>query len=126
MSKIKRSVYKFTDGNLDFITQERVHNFPGFMICDLEGYSKTYRIKKESFLKEVDVLEIERTTVQEHSENRPVRFNEGSMIQELERLGIGRPSTYNAFGKKLVMRGYVKLDLKGRFFPTDLGIQVNG
>jgi DNA topoisomerase-1 len=25
-----------------------------------------------------------------------------------------------------VMRGYVKLDLKGRFFPTDLGIQVNG
>jgi DNA topoisomerase I len=43
------------------------------------------------------------------------------LVQELERLGIGRPSTYNTFGRLLLLRKYVELDKKGQFIPTELG-----
>jgi len=40
-------------------------------------------------------------------------------------LGIGRPSTYNTFGRILLKRGYAELDKKGHFIPTALGSTVN-
>lgn len=38
----------------------------------------------------------------------PGRFTLGSLVKELERLGIGRPSTYAAITKNIIDRGYVK------------------
>ena len=46
-------------------------------------------------------------------------------MQELERLGIGRPSTYNTFGRIIQLRKYAELDKKGHFIPTELGFLVN-
>jgi DNA topoisomerase-1 len=51
----------------------------------------------------------------------PPRYNEGSLVRELERRGIGRPSTYAEIIGKVQARAYVnKLD-GGGFQPTELG-----
>lgn len=51
----------------------------------------------------------------------PARFNEASLIKMLEKLGIGRPSTYAPIISTIQLRSYVeKKDRK--FFPTTVGI----
>ena len=59
----------------------------------------------------------------QHFTQPPPRFTEASLVKELERLGIGRPSTYASIISTLVDRDYTKLDQK-RFQPTPLGETV--
>jgi DNA topoisomerase I len=47
------------------------------------------------------------TEVKRHETTPPARFTEASLIKELERLGIGRPSTYAPTIATIVRRGYV-------------------
>ncbi|HYV98602.1 MAG TPA: topoisomerase DNA-binding C4 zinc finger domain-containing protein, partial [Gemmatimonadaceae bacterium] len=53
----------------------------------------------------------------------PPRFSEASLVRELEKDGIGRPSTYASIISTLADRRYVNLEQR-RFFPTELGEQV--
>ncbi|MGH7283172.1 MAG: DNA topoisomerase, partial [Polyangiaceae bacterium] len=53
----------------------------------------------------------------------PPRYNEGSLVRELEDRGIGRPSTYAEIIGKVQARDYVE-KLEGRFHPTTLGKYV--
>ena len=50
-------------------------------------------------------------------------FTQGSLIQEMKRRGLGRPSTYAHIVQTLLDRGYV-IERKGRLIPTKMGIQV--
>jgi DNA topoisomerase-1 len=59
----------------------------------------------------------------QHFTEPPPRFSEASLVKELERLGIGRPSTYASIISTLVDRRYAHLETR-RFFPTPLGEQV--
>jgi DNA topoisomerase I len=68
----------------------------------------------------VDVLAI---VPSQHFTEPPPRFSEASLVKELERLGIGRPSTYAQIISTLTAREYVKLDQR-RFTPTELGETV--
>lgn len=54
----------------------------------------------------------------------PARFNEASLIKTLEKMGIGRPSTYAPIISTIQQRKYVEKD-EGRFSPTNVGIAVN-
>ncbi len=51
------------------------------------------------------------------------RFNESSLIKELEKLGIGRPSTYATIIYTIKERGYVLLEEK-KFKPTEIGVET--
>jgi DNA topoisomerase-1 len=51
----------------------------------------------------------------------PPRYNEGSLVRELEKRGIGRPSTYAEIIGKVQMRAYVEKLASGGFQPTMLG-----
>ena len=62
-------------------------------------------------------------TPAQHFTEPPPRFSEASLVKELERLGIGRPSTYASIISVLADRRYVEL-LNKRFFPTELGETV--
>ena len=62
-------------------------------------------------------------TPSQHFTEPPPRFSEASLVKELERLGIGRPSTYASIISVLVDRRYTELNNK-RFFPTELGETV--
>ena len=68
----------------------------------------------------VPVLSI---TPSQHFTEPPPRFSEASLVKELERLGIGRPSTYASIISVLADRRYVLLEQR-RFFPTELGESV--
>ncbi len=50
----------------------------------------------------------------------PGRFSLGSLVKELERLEIGRPSTYAAITKNIIDRGYVTEE-KGKVVPLQPG-----
>jgi DNA topoisomerase-1 len=62
-------------------------------------------------------------TPSQHFTEPPPRFSEASLVKELERLGIGRPSTYASIISVLADRRYVNLEQR-RFFPTELGETV--
>jgi DNA topoisomerase-1 len=62
-------------------------------------------------------------TPTQHFTEPPPRYSEASLVKELERLGIGRPSTYAAIISVLADRRYVELQQR-RFFPTELGETV--
>ena len=55
---------------------------------------------------------------------KPVsRYTEATLIQEMEELGVGRPSTYAKTMETLKMRDYVKIEDK-KFVPTEIGIET--
>src|SRR5437016_7738509 len=53
----------------------------------------------------------------------PPRYNEASLVKELEERGIGRPSTYSAILSTIQERQYVQ-KLGGKFVPTEIGLVV--
>ncbi|MBI4700340.1 MAG: type I DNA topoisomerase [Deltaproteobacteria bacterium] len=56
----------------------------------------------------------------------PPRYNEGSLVRELEKRGIGRPSTYAEIIGKVQARDYVRKLDGGAFQPSELGRLVVG
>lgn len=63
-------------------------------------------------------------TPKQHFTQPPARFSEATLVKELEKAGIGRPSTYATIIKTIQARAYTELDDKKRFVPTDLGTMV--
>ena len=57
---------------------------------------------------------------EQHFTEPPPRFTEASLVKELERLGIGRPSTYAPTISTVVEREYLELSDK-KLLPTALG-----
>ncbi len=53
----------------------------------------------------------------------PARYNDASLVKELEKRGIGRPSTYASIISVIIDRGYVER-VEKRFLPTSIGIAV--
>lgn len=51
------------------------------------------------------------------------RFNDASLVKELEHKGIGRPSTYAPIISTVIARGYIERNEK-RFYPTVIGETV--
>jgi DNA topoisomerase-1 len=69
-------------------------------------------------------LMLKTLTPNQHFTEPPPRYSDASLIKELERLGIGRPSTYSPTIATIVDRKYVELQNQ-RFVPTVLGSTVN-
>ncbi|MBV6520724.1 MAG: DNA topoisomerase 1 [Gemmatimonadaceae bacterium] len=70
-----------------------------------------------------DIVPLVELAPNQHFTEPPPRFSEASLVKELEKLGIGRPSTYSQIVSTLADRHYVTLDQR-RFFPTSLGESV--
>src|SRR5438309_3854556 len=60
---------------------------------------------------------------EQHFTEPPPRYNEASLVKELEERGIGRPSTYSAILSTIQERQYVQ-KLGGKFVPTEIGLVV--
>jgi DNA topoisomerase-1 len=60
---------------------------------------------------------------EQHFTEPPPRYNEASLVKELEERGIGRPSTYSAILSTILERQYVQ-KLGGKFSPTEIGLVV--
>jgi len=74
-------------------------------------------------LEEEQVLTLLGVVPEQHFTKPPPRFTEASLVRELEKLGIGRPSTYATIVTKIQDRNYTA-KVKGRLIPTELGFVV--
>ncbi len=67
-----------------------------------------------------DVLGLEKLKPTQHFTKPPARYTEASLVKELEKRGIGRPSTYAAIISTIQDRGYVNVE-KRRFYAQKMG-----
>jgi DNA topoisomerase-1 len=68
----------------------------------------------------LDLLELIPT---QHWTKPPPRYTEASLVKELERRGVGRPSTFASMVSLIQERGYVRRE-KRVLYPTPLGLAV--
>ncbi|WP_148254957.1 type I DNA topoisomerase [Aidingimonas lacisalsi] len=71
-------------------------------------------------LSEGTAMTLESLDPQQHFTKPPARYTEASLVKELEKQGIGRPSTYASIISTIQDRGYVKLESR-RFYAEKLG-----
>ncbi|MGB8713505.1 MAG: type I DNA topoisomerase [Onishia taeanensis] len=96
-------------------------------VLKFDGYTRVMKPagKKEEDQSLPDLAEgtpmhLEALDPQQHFTKPPARFTEASLVKELEKRGIGRPSTYAAIISTIQDRGYVKLESR-RFYAEKLG-----
>src|SRR5258708_2363594 len=112
------SVQKF-DGYL------RVYQMPA-SIADREEDEKDDEGEGRALpqVAEGQTLRLDKIRPDQHFTEPPPRFNDATLVKELEEDGIGRPSTYASIISTLVEREYVTKN-QGRFSPTMLGERVS-
>lgn len=89
--------------------------FPGFIRVYVEGKDDPEAALDDSEkllpqLHEGEVLSLKEIEAIEHNTQPPARFTEALLIQELEKQGIGRPSTYASIIDRLLEKTYVVKD----------------
>ncbi|SUC09796.1 DNA topoisomerase I [Pasteurella canis] len=67
-----------------------------------------------------DKLNLEEVLPEQHFTKPPARFSEAALVKELEKRGIGRPSTYAAIISTIQERGYVRVENR-RFYAEKMG-----
>lgn len=102
--------------------------FPGFLRAYAEGSDDPEAALEDKevilpALKEGDVLKCEKCDPLSHETKPPARFTEASLVQILEKEGVGRPSTYASIIDTIIDRGYVK-KIGNALIPTFTGMAV--
>src|ERR1700738_5204694 len=105
-------------------------------ILKFDGFLKVYEESKEGKDEEDEELKhklpaleagqkltLKSLKPEQHFTEPPPRYNEASLVKELEERGIGRPSTYSAILSTIQERQYVQ-KLGGKFVPTEIGLVV--
>jgi len=115
-----------TDKNLVLRASGSIVKFPGFLAVYEEKEDRTPEAEKEAELKtlpplvEGQTLQLLGVTPEQSFTKPPPRFTEASLVKELEKSGIGRPSTYATIMQKIQSRDYT-IKEKGSLRPTELG-----
>ncbi|MDP2284285.1 MAG: type I DNA topoisomerase, partial [Pseudohongiella sp.] len=93
-------------------------------IMQFDGYLKVLPSKEEDVvLPDVSAgekLTLEQLEPKQHFTKPSPRYTEASLVKELEKRGIGRPSTYAAIISTIQERGYVKVESR-RFYAQKMG-----
>lgn len=110
--------FKITGSTLLFDGFLRVYAEPD------EQEEKEQKIIIPPHLYEKMPLTLNKILPKQHFTEPPPRYTQASLVKELEKEGIGRPSTYATILKTIQARAYTQLDAKKRFVPTELGMIV--
>ena len=105
-------------------------------VMKFDGFLKVYEESKEGKDDEDEELKhklppleagqkltLKELKPEQHFTEPPPRYNEASLVKELEERGIGRPSTYATILTTIQERQYVT-KLGGKFAPTEIGLVV--
>ena len=105
-------------------------------VLKFDGFLKVYEESKDAKDEEEEELKhklpplepgqkltLRELKPEQHFTEPPPRYNEASLVKELEERGIGRPSTYSAILSTIQERQYVQ-KLGGKFSPTEIGLVV--
>lgn len=100
-------------------TRGRIMRFDGFM----KVMPPVAKKDEDVVLPDVKVgehLQLVKLDPSQHFTKPPARFTEASLVKELEKRGIGRPSTYAAIISTIQDRGYVRVENR-RFYAEKMG-----
>jgi DNA topoisomerase-1 len=137
-SQMSPAVYDTTTVDFDIVGADKrdylfratgsVLKFDGFTRLYKEAHEKEEGRHLEDLealpvVSEGEVVKLIDLGKTQHFTEPPPRFSEASLVKQLEKLGIGRPSTYAQILSTLLERTYVELDSR-RFVPTPLGETV--
>src|SRR5579864_8926833 len=105
-----------------------VPKFKGFLEVYEEGKDQKDEDDEElkhrlPLVQEGEELKFKSILPEQHFTEPPPRFNEATLVKELEADGVGRPSTYASILSTIQEREYVKKE-GGKFVPTELGMVV--
>jgi len=101
-----------------------VQKFAGYLAVYEEGKDETADEDAEARLPQVvegDLLNVDELRGLQHFTQPPPRYTEATLVKELEKQGIGRPSTYATIVTVIQDKEYVEKDDSRRFRPTELG-----
>ncbi len=121
--KYEHTILKIAVGdNYIFESEGKKVIFDGFTVL----YQEDVIDEESNFLPEINInekLNLKDCTTKQNFTEPPARYNEASLIKELEKNGIGRPSTYATIVDTLKIRGYVLLKER-KFYISPIGREV--
>jgi len=118
-AKYKSTKIKVSAGDYLLETKGRILIF--------DGYTRVFKSKPKKGddielpdINAGEILELNELLPSQHFTKPTARFTEASLVKELEKKGIGRPSTYASIISTIQDRGYVSLNNK-RFYAEKMG-----
>ena len=139
-SQMTPAVFDQTTVDIDAKSGNNTYNFRVTgSVLKFDGFLKVYEESKDAkddedealkhklpALTEGQKLSLKELKPEQHFTEPPPRYNEASLVKELEERGIGRPSTYATILSTIQDRGYAQKTpgRGGKFFPTEIGMVV--
>lgn len=124
-SQMKASKYLST--RYDVESNGEVFRINGSIVT-FDGYTKVWKVNdKSTELPDMNIgdsFESSKIEKTQHFTKPKGRYTEASLVKELEKNGIGRPSTYSSIIRSLLSRYYVIFESKS-LVPTEVGFNVN-
>ena len=120
--KFEKTTMHISDNTHIFEAEGKIITFAGFR----KAYIQEKNSKKESILPNLekgDSTNCEELSAKQHFTKPTSRYTEPSLITELEKLGIGRPSTYATILTKILDKEYARKE-KGALIPTFTGYAI--
>lgn len=120
-AKVRATAVTLINNDYEFKATGSVLIFDGY----LKIYGK-YESSEDTVLPDltgITILNAEEVIKEQHFTKPAPRYTESSLIKELEKLGIGRPSTYATIMETIKARDYVTIEDK-KFVPTKIGIET--
>ena len=106
-------------GNFELRAKGRILKFDGYTKAQPQQ-SKPGEDDVLPDMSEGETLKLIKLDPSQHFTKPPARFSEASLVKELEKRGIGRPSTYAAIISTIQDRGYVAVQNR-RFYAEKMG-----
>jgi DNA topoisomerase-1 len=113
------TVVTVTAGEYELNAKGRIVRFDGYTRVQPSGGRKSEDTVLPD-VKEGDALRLLKLEPAQHFTKPAPRYGEASLVRELEKRGIGRPSTYASIISTIQERGYVRLENK-RFYAEKMG-----
>jgi len=127
-SQMQKAVYDQTLVKIKFEGKDKI----GLLrlsgsILKFDGWMKLFPNREDTLLPDIskgqELSFVDKTACQKFTQP-PARYNDASLIKELEKRGIGRPSTYASIISVIIDRGYIERKQK-RFFVSSVGMTVS-
>jgi DNA topoisomerase-1 len=110
-AQLKQVNARIAAGDAVFAASGQSVEFPGFLKVYVEGTDDEPETKDNNSLlpkmQQGDLIDCTAAEAKEHETKPPARYTEASLVQMMEKEGIGRPSTYASIISTIIDRGYV-------------------